>query len=446
MKVGDIAKVTGGVLKGPGDIPVRRVCSDSRKVEGGDLFVALRGERFDGHDFIGEAFEKGAVCAISEKERDPPKGKALVVVKNSLEALRSIALWRRGSFRGAVIGIAGSVGKTTTKELTAHLLSEVGPTFKNYGNLNSQIGVPLVLSNLPEDALYAVVEMGASSLGEISKLVEIVKPSVRVITAIGEEHLEGFGDMKGVIEGNGEIFEGFSKECWAVLPFYALKYYKLPRERVVTFGEGGDLNASEVRLTQKGTEFKFMGERFRVPVLSLGIVDNVLSAFGVLKVLGHDPREFREALSSFKGVEGRMRLFDFGDFTVIDDTYNANPPSVKNALLTLSKLKTDSKKIAVLGDMLELGPFSERLHKEIGAFSAKLPIDLVMFYGKEMLFAHEERRRRGKASLYFSSKEDLVEALLKWTKDKNIILLKGSRGMRMEEVLNRLRETKGYER
>ncbi|MDQ7038128.1 MAG: UDP-N-acetylmuramoyl-tripeptide--D-alanyl-D-alanine ligase [Aquificota bacterium] len=446
MKVLDVAKAVGGTLRGRGDLETVRVCTDSRLVLEGDLFVALKGSRFDGHDFIGEAFSRGAVCAVSERDTDPPEGKALIKVQDTLEALRRLAVFKRSAFSGTVVGITGSAGKTTTKELTAYLLSEVGPTYRSYGNLNSQIGVPLVLANMPPQVKFAVIEMGASRLGEMGRLVSMVGPKIRVLTALGEEHLEGFRGMEGVVKENGEIFRDFSREDFAVLPAYAVRLYDLPRGRFVTFGEGGDLRAEEVRLTESGTEFTFRGEKFRVPVLSLGIVDNVLASFGVLTALGYDPRDFRERVQGFRGVEGRMRLLDFGEFRVIDDTYNANPPSVKNALLTLAGLETRSRKIAVLGDMLELGPYSEELHREIGSFSADIPIDLVIFYGRQMMYAHEERLRRGARSLHFLSMDDLVDALLKWACCKNIILLKGSRGMGMERILDRLRELKGYER
>ncbi len=446
MKVSDVARAVGGSLKGKGDLEIRRVCADSRRVAEGDLFVAIRGTRFDGHDFIEEAFSKGAVCALSERDMDPPKGKALVRVRDTLEALRRLALFKRNMFKGTVIGVTGSAGKTTTKELTAHLLSEVAPTYRSYGNLNSQIGVPLVLTNLPLQVRYAVIEMGASRSGEMGRLVSLVGPRIRVLTALGEEHLEGFGGIEGVIRENGEIFRGFGEEDFAVLPSYALKFYDLPEDRFITFGEGGNLRAEDVRLTGSGTEFTFRGERFSVPVLSFGVVENVLASFGVLTALGYDPRDFKERVREFRGVEGRMRLLDFGEFKVIDDTYNANPPSVRNALLTLAKLNTRTRKIAVLGDMLELGPHSERLHRDIGSFSVDLPIDLVIFYGREMRYAHEERVRRGGRSLHFLSMEDLIDALLKWACCKNIILLKGSRGMGMERILEHLGEPEGYER
>jgi len=188
-----------------------------------------------------------------------------------------------------------------------------------------------------------------------------------------------------------------------------------------------------------------MGERFHVPVLNRGIVDNVLAAFGVLRSLGYDPREFRERLTQFRPPAGRMNLLNFGSFYLIDDTYNANPPSVRNAIITLSSLPSPSKKIAVLGDMLEMGEDSERLHREIGALLAKSGVEFTIFHGRFMFYAWEECMRRGGKGVFLEEKEDVLEETLKWTKDKNIILLKGSRGMRMETLVEQMKGLFCYE-
>ena len=438
MRAEELARITGGVLSGNPNLPVGPFSIDSRKIREGEVFVALRGERHDGHDFIEEAFRKGAVGAISERDMKPPSGKFLVKVPSSLEALRKIADHRRSSFRGTVVGVAGSVGKTTTKDLIHHLLSSVGLAFKSEGNLNSQIGLPLVLSNLDLEAEFAVLELGASRRGDVLKLTELTRPSVRVITALGEEHLETFGTLKDIIEGNGEIFSGFSEEDWAVLPHYAKGYYRLPPERVIYFGEG-ELRPERVDLTVEGAVFTLAKKRFIVPILSLGAVENVLAAFGVLKALGMDWREFGEILSSFRPPEGRMNVLKFEDFYLVDDTYNANPPSVRNAIRTLSQLRTRSKKIVVLGDMLELGKESPKLHAQIGALLKEMNIDFAIFYGEETYYAYRELLRRGGEGVYSRDKSVVFEEMLKWLKDKNIILLKGSRGMRMETLVEEVR-------
>lgn len=442
MRAEDLRKIVGGRLLGDPDLEVSRFSIDSRRIKGGEVFVALKGERHDGHDFVLEALNKGAVGAIVEREVPLQEGKFLLVVDSSLEALRKIARYKRSTFEGKVIGVAGSVGKTTTKELIYHLLSTVAQSYRSEGNLNSQIGLPLVLANLPKECEFAVFELGASQRGDVLSLTELSEPKVRVITALGEEHLETFGTLKDVVEGNGEIFSGFDEVSFGVIPDYASKFYKLPPNRTLTFGDRGDLRAERIRLSLRGVEFNYCGEEFSVKVLSKGIVDNVLASFGVLKALGLEPLEFKSTLNSFKAPPGRMNLLDVGDFYLVDDTYNANPPSVRNALKTLSVLESNSKKVAVLGDMLELGKKSPDLHREIGAFAKEIGVDFCIFYGKEMAYAYEEFVRRGGKGVHLENKNDVLKEVLKWTKDKNIILLKGSRGMRMEDVIEGIKGAK----
>jgi len=438
MKAKELAKAAGGLLLGNPEAVPRGFSIDTRRIVEGEVFIALKGERHDGHDFIEDAFRKGAVGVISEREFPPPKGRFVLKVSSTLDALRRLGEHRRRSFKGKVVGIAGSVGKTTTKDLVHHLLSAVAPSFKSSGNLNSQIGLPLVLSNLDLRADFAVLELGASRRGEILRLTELAQPSVRVITSIGEEHLETFGTLEDVVAGNGEIFHRFSEEDFAVLPSYAKGFYKLPEGRVVAFGEG-ELRPKWVQLSVEGVSFHLLGEVFSVPILSLGAVDNALASFGVLKVLGMDPRDFKDRLGSFRPPEGRMNLLKFEDFYIIDDTYNANPPSVRNAVRTLASLKTNSKKVVVLGDMLELGEKSSELHAQIGAFISELGIDFAVFYGNETYHSYRELIRRGGRGVFLKDKESVLEEMLKWLRDKNIILLKGSRGMRMETLLEGLR-------
>jgi len=444
VRAGELARITGGELIGDPSAEVSGFSTDSRRLREGQVFIALRGERHDGHSFVPDAFGKGASGAFSEVDLKPPEGRFLLKVGSCTEALVKVALSRRSAFRGTVVGVTGSVGKTTTKELIYHLLSLTAPTYRSEGNLNSQIGLPLVLANMDLSARYAVVELGASRRGDVLRLTEMARPRIRVITAVGEEHLETFGSLENVVRGNGEILQYFGEEDWAVIPAHLRKLYTVPSRRLVTFGKGGDLRAGKVSLSLKGTTFSFMGERFRLPVLSRGIVGNTLAAFGVLKVLGYDPREFREHLRSFRPPPGRMNLLSFGGFYVVDDTYNANPPSVRNAVRTLSALG-GGKKVVVLGDMLELGKESERLHREVGALLADAGIDFAIFYGSETLHAWQEYVRRGGSGVFFREKEAVLEEMLKWMRDENIILLKGSRGMRMEELVEEVRELTCYE-
>ncbi len=444
MNALELAKILKATLVGTQKSDIKGFSIDSRKVKEGDVFIALKGERHDGHDFVKEALSRGAVGAVVEKEVSASGG-FLLRVPSTLDALRKIGRYKRSKFKGTVIGVAGSAGKTTTKDLIHHLLSETGKSYKSAGNLNSKIGLPLVLANMPQDADYAVLELGASAVGDVLELTRLAKPKVRVITSIGEEHLETFGTVEDVIRGNGEIFYGFGNEDWAVIPAHLKGVYGLPEDRVITFGTGGNLEAQDVRISQKGTLFKFMGKEVLVPVLSMGVVDNVLASFGVLTALGYDPLDFTEALGSFKPPEGRMNLIDLGEVILIDDTYNANPPSVRNALRTLSSLETGGKRIAVLGDMLELGDQSEKLHREVGKLIAEMGIDFAIFYGNHMRFAYEECVRRGGNCLFLKEDSEVLEVLLKWLENRNIILIKGSRGMKMERFTSSLRGLIKYE-
>ncbi len=435
-----IARAVKGRLLG-NNLPVKGVSIDSRKVKEGELFVALIGQRFNAHEFVKDAFRAGAVGALVSQEVELPRGRFLIKVDDTLRALRELGKFQRSRFKGTVVGVAGSAGKTTTKEMIYHLLSEVGYSYRSPGNLNSQIGLPLVLSNMPTDAEFAVLELGASKRGEVANLTKLARPKVRVITAIGEEHLETFGSLEDVIEGNGEIFTDFGEKDLAVLPYRLKDRFNLPKSRVITFGEGGEFEAKGVRLTEEGVRFFCRGEEFEIPLLSLSAVENALAAFGVLKALGYNPAEFRERLRSFRGVEGRMQVIKRGGIVIIDDTYNANPPSVRNALRTLASLSSRGKKIAVLGDMLELGESSPELHREVGRLVAELNLDTVLFYGKEMRYAYEEAVKLGINCFHFNKSCDITNFVLKEKGAGNIILFKGSRGVRMELVLQEVVES-----
>jgi len=411
---------------------------DSRDIKGGEVFIALKGSKFDGHDFIKEAFEKGAIGVISEKDISVPKGKFVIKVSSSLEALRKIASFKRKIFKGKVIGVTGSAGKTTTKELIAHMLSKVGKTYKTPGNLNSQIGLPLAIANAPIDVNFWVLEHGASKRGEIRKLIEITRPHIRLITTIGEEHLEGFGNIENVIWGNGEMFCGLNNYFNAVIPHKIYNYYSfLPRTWVITFGKKGDIFFDEFIINDRGVTLYTKGEEFFVPVPSVGMVENLLASFGVLKSLGYDFKHFKGALRDFKSEKGRMEIIDFRNFKVINDAYNANPPSMRNAIKSLNKFKNE-KKILILGDMLELGEHSKALHRKVGELLNTFKFYTVFFYGKDMEEAYKVYKGK---KFYTSSRIELINLVKKNKKilKGGLILLKGSRGMKLEEIMEVLR-------
>ncbi|MCS6876639.1 MAG: UDP-N-acetylmuramoyl-tripeptide--D-alanyl-D-alanine ligase, partial [Aquificaceae bacterium] len=272
---------------------------DSRQVEEGRLFVAIKGKVHDGHDFALSAVEKGAVGVLCERRLELPEGYPQILVQDTVGALRRIALFKRERFKGKVIAIAGSAGKTTTKELTAFLLSKLGKVCKTPKNYNSQIGVPLSVANFDEDCEFWVVEVGASQKGDVKSLVEIVKPHVRAITAIGEEHLETFGCLDDVVLGNGEAFSHMSEEDWGVCPHSVSHRYHI--ERKLTFGEGS-LWAEDLDISLQGVRFKVQGVEVSLVVPSLAVVENVLCTLRILEALGVDWRPLSKELAHFKPV------------------------------------------------------------------------------------------------------------------------------------------------
>lgn len=404
---------------------------DSRAVKGGEVFVALRGKVHDGHNFAEEAIKRGAAAVLCERLLDLPKDVPQIVVEDSLMALRNIARWRRENFKGKVVGIAGSAGKTTTKEMTAFLLSKLGKVCKTPRNYNSQVGVPLSVANFEEGCAFWVVELGASQKGDVKRLVDIVKPHVRAITAIGEEHLETFGCLDDVILGNGEIFYGMGEEDWGVCPHYVSHCYEIPKK--LTFG-GEDFSAEDIKLSPEGVEFKIKGERVFIPIPSLAVVENALCSLRILEALGFDWKGLANTLSDFHPVEGRFKLYKKGNLLIIDDAYNANPPSMRMALKSLSHFE-GYKRIAVLGDMLELGEDSEKYHREIGRLCVSYSIDLCLFYGEHMKHAYQEAIKEGCNCKLFRDKEEIKSLLLDLLDQRSVILFKGSRGMRMEEII-----------
>ncbi|RUM28847.1 MAG: UDP-N-acetylmuramoyl-tripeptide--D-alanyl-D-alanine ligase [Aquifex sp.] len=432
-----LSEILEGKIKGSLNVPVKSFSIDSRTIKEGEVFIPLKGKKVDAHDFIQEAFRKGAVGVISEKEVDVPPGRFLIKVKSTFDSLRKIAKFKRENFRGKVIGVAGSAGKTTTKELISHLLSIKGKVYKSPGNLNSQVGLPLVVANAPLDVDFWVLEHGASKRGEIKSLIEITRPHVRLITTLGEEHLEGFGSLDGVIWGNAEMFCGINDNFYAVIPSKFLDTFSfLPK--IVTFGRGGDVEAKIVRVDEKGISFKVGGESFFIRIPSLGLVENTLASFGVLKILGFPLKEFKEALKAFNSVDGRMKILDLRNFIIVDDTYNANPVSIRNAIKSIGAFKRG--KVFILGDMLELGKYSRELHEEVGKLLNTIDdVSFVIFYGEEMRYAYNSFNKSKK--FYAKTKEEVLQFIRENLKDIYgcVVLIKGSRGMKLEEVVDFLR-------
>jgi UDP-N-acetylmuramoyl-tripeptide--D-alanyl-D-alanine ligase len=438
----ELARVTGGVLHGA-DVAFGAVITDSRAIEPGALFVALRGERFDGHQFVPEALERGAAAALVARHVSVPLPQ--VVVRDALEGLTAFAAGWRRDFDGTVVGITGSNGKTTVKEMTGAILACEGPTLVTRGNLNNHIGVPLTLSRLEASHRYAVIEMGANHRGEIAHLAAIARPRVGLVINAGPAHLEGFGGLEGVAQGKGEMFAALGIEDTAVInedDRFAAFWHGLARSagRVLTFGmhERADFSARGVgsRSVDDGlaTEFELVTPLGRRHVtLALAGEHNVMNALAAAAA-AHGAGAGLEAivagLGRMRAVAGRLEVKQLpGGARLIDDSYNANPASVRAGLRAMSAL--EGPHWLVLGEMRELGEDSSRLHAEIGEFARQCGVARMFAAGDEARHAVEAF---GTGATWFAGVEPLAAALAAELVPGVTVLVKGSRSNRLERV------------
>lgn len=429
---------------------IKGVSTDTRTIQEGEIFVALKGDNFDGHNFLDDAFNKGASLAVVNKDWANQKTNTkfpIITVEDTLFALGELANLYRSKFDIPIVAVGGSNGKTTTKDFVAHILSQKFKVLKTEGNHNNQIGVPLTLFKLNSSIEVAVIEIGTNQFGEIPRLCEILEPTHGVITNIGKEHLEAFIDLDGVEMEETSLYGYLLKH--GGISFVNTddprldKYVKLLENRF-TYGRNPDNNLIysieyNEKLFPKIT-FEYGGKKFSAvlnnPGFSVALASVPAVAVGLS--FGLTIEEILEGLQSFKLPEhkdyGRMLVKSVGNYTLINDTYNANPSSMNLALETLRMLTTSGKKIAVLGDMLELGETSQDEHFEI-INKARSICDEVFIYGIEMKKAFEKLSNTENVH-FFENKVDISKELISKLTGEDIILFKASRGMRCEEVLN----------
>jgi len=427
------------------------VSSDSRKVGEGELFFALRGEAFDGHEFLAQAFAKGARCAVVDRAgagrhagNDP-----LIVVEDTTKALGSLGRIHRRKFAIPVIAVAGSNGKTTTKEMMCRILGTTYEVLCTEGNLNNHIGVPQTLFRLTPEHEIAVVEIGTNHFGELEYLCSILEPTHGIITNIGREHMEFFKTLQGVAKGEGELFAALradglgyvnADDRYVIRQAKKLKKkfsYGISKKDVNVHGKFLRMNAhgcTEWTLKAKG--HKAFAVRLSVP--GRHAMMNALAAAAVGISHGVAPSNIQRALKSFRAVNKRMEVVTSGGVKILNDTYNANPDSVLSALETLRGFQARGKKYVVLGDMLELGPGSPKEHKRIGKIIGAAGFDELLTFGP---MAANITQGAGKmAKRHFTDKKALSEYLAGKISAGDVVLIKGSRGMKMEQVVAALQE------
>jgi len=400
---------------------VNTVIIDSRKAAPGSLFIAIRGEKFDGHDFVSQALENGADLAIVEKRNPQAPAERQIVVSDTLEAYGKIGAYNRSCFKGIVVGLTGSAGKTTTKEEIKYALSQFGKTYATGGNHNNFIGVPQSLCEMDMDAEYAVIEMGMSAKGEISRLVSYVKPDLALITNVYPMHIEFFENFEGIAKAKAEIFEGIKPGAPAIINedanFAALLEQQAAKHgaKIYKFGKNNHYSG-KLELEQDG-EIQLY---------------NAWATLAVIEALGLDTAKAAAALKNFGALDGRgkkhqLPLPSGGEYTLIDDSYSGQPEAMKFALAGLNKMQTTGRKIAVLGKMAELGNTSRDRHIEIGQFIAQTDIDIVIGVCSEMKDMLQELPPRIE-QYYFENKDGLDVFLLNnLLQNKDIVLIKGAR-------------------
>lgn len=445
LNISNIAKVCGGTYYGPSELLVKEVSSiytDSRKIEQDSLFIPIVGERADGHDFIENVFSKGALVTLSEKKLDSDF--PYVLVESSLQALKDLAEFYLEQLAIPVVGITGSVGKTSTKEMIASVLAQKYCTLKTDGNFNNEIGLPLTVFCLREEHQVAVLEMGISDFGEMSRLTKIAKPDVAVITNIGLCHLENLGSRDGILKAKTEIFEGLRSNGTIVLngdddKLATIEQYEGIRPVFFGYDKNHEIYADEIEnLGLKGVSCKIhtkQGEfSAHIPVPGVHMVMNAMAACAVGLAMGLNLQQIRDGIQSLKPVSGRTNIICGERYTVIDDCYNANPVSMKASVDVL--MGAIGRKVCILGDMFELGAKEEELHRQVGEYIAGKELDLLVTIGSlSRNISQAAAVNEHCQCVHLDSKEQAFRMLPELLKQGDSILVKASHGMHFTEIV-----------
>ncbi len=459
----EILKATvGKILHGSYALPVAGISIDSRTIKDGELFVAIKGDVFDGHNFVEEAVKKGA-CGVIVQEGHPVSGsmlqdKLIISVHDTLLALQEIARYHRSKFTIPVIGITGSNGKTTTKEMLWSILSQKFNVLRNEGNLNNHIGVPLTLFRLNSSHQMAVIEMGISERCELTRLCLIASPDTAVITNIGPTHLEKLGRIENVADAKGEILKFITSDGFCILnrddKFYDV-FKAMSSGRIISFGMSSladvyiEYDETDVEDKSPGSiGFKLICPAGKIDitmhVIGLHNLYNAVCAAAAAHALGMSPADIKSGLEKFTPVKMRSAVERVGGVYVINDTYNANPASMVAAIDALKTFRKGKRKFAVIGDMLELGENTIMAHRDLGIYIAGAGIDGLIAVGEFSGYVAEGAAEAGMNEnkvREFNDYPQTLEQIKEWITEGDIILVKGSRGMRMERIVEGLRES-----
>ncbi|BCS81737.1 UDP-N-acetylmuramoyl-tripeptide--D-alanyl-D-alanine ligase [Anaerocellum diazotrophicum] len=436
----EIAKAVNGELKNfSNDVIVKNFSINSKNIGKDTLFIPLKGIRFDGHDFVKEALQNGAISFISQKEFEDVNI-PYVKVQDSLLALQNLAYYIRKKLSDLkVIGVTGSVGKTSTKEYIYGVLSLKYKAYKNQGNYNNHIGLPISILNIPDDTQIAVFEMGMNNFGEISKLSQIAKPDIGIITNIGIAHIENLKSRYNIFLAKSEIQDGMPENGILIInnDNDILNLHKREfKRKVITIGIENESNfrAQNVQRHQNGFSFEVDNYTYFIESFNFHDIYNSLFAIAVGTILGVDRQLVKEAIRQKERLKRRFEIIRKGNITVVDDTYNASTHSMLSAIDSICEF--DGKRILVLGDMLELGEFSEEEHRKVGRYILQKPIDVVVCTGKDAFYIYDEVKKKDGLKAYFVSKDECLDVLEREVTSNCTILFKASRGIKLDEVVD----------
>ncbi len=467
LKIKEIAAITGGELHCFGDANINTECMgidiDSRKIESGDIFVAIKGERVDGNDYVESAVTKGAVCIISNKMPEQAlninASFAVVVVPDPIVSVGDLAHIYKKRIKLRTIGVTGSVGKTTTKELIYAVLSEKFKVHKTEGNHNNDLGLPLSLLEMENDAEVAVLEMGMSNLGEIARLSEIAEPDFGVITTIGSSHMETLGSRENICRAKMEIVEGMNEHGELVLCgdeplLLAYRRSEYHPTYISVYNSEAEFRAVNIRYADNSTSFDLMANRemitnLTVPALGIHHVYSALFAYAIGVKFGLDADTIRQGFLNFKNAAMRQSIYEIGKVKIIDACYNASPESMKasiEVLCELSRQNGGARKMALLGDMRELGAETRALHEKLGEYVAEKKLDKLFTYGLAASSIATGAKAHGMKAEDVYDNPDITnplasgQSILDVVRAGDIILFKASRAMAVEKILGFLRE------
>ena len=443
----DLIAATSGKLSKQGKktclSQIKGFCIDTRVLKEGECFVALRSETNDGHRFLGNALEKKASVLLVDRTPQQNFSIPVVEVSDTMIAMENLARYLRKRSSIPFVGITGSLGKTTTKEMVSKILEEKYKVLRSPKSFNNHLGVPITLSKLSQDHEVAVMELGANDFGEIDFLSKIIMPDIGVITCIAPTHLEGFKNIDGIVKVKSELLAGMQSNGTLITNADDVRCMNIAKNfpgKVVSFGlKNGDITAEKVKISSEGLTFIFEGKSFHTKILGKHNIYNILIAIAVARELGLSTEDIQKKIPDLDLPPMRMEVRKIAGITVLNDSYNASPKSMISAVETLNYFP-GKRKIAVLGSMLELGDSSEALHRETGKKIAEYSLDMIWAIGKEAKGFLEGSGKKLENIFHYNMVEEAIDDLLPQLQPEDVILLKASRKMRLETILQKLEQ------